>query len=93
MHKTLKVGIIGDYEPDLRYHIATEEALEHAAAVLSISLTSSWISTLSLEKASVINILKPFHALWCAPGDYKSMNGALQAIKFAREQGWPFIGT
>jgi len=93
MHKILKVGIIGDYNPDLRYHIATEEALDHAAALLSISLRSSWISTLSLEKDSGINILKPFHALWCAPGDYKSMNGALQAIKFAREQGWPFIST
>lgn len=93
MHKTLKVGIIGDYNPDLRYHIATEEALDHAADLLSISLTSSWISSLSLEKNSVTNILKPFHALWCAPGDYKSMNGALQAIKFAREQRWPFIGT
>jgi CTP synthase (UTP-ammonia lyase) len=94
MQQTLRVGIIGDYNPDSRYHVATEEALGHAAAALSISLTPSWIPTRSLERGSVETLLKPFHALWCSPGSpYKSMGGAIQAIKFAREQGWPFVGT
>jgi CTP synthase (UTP-ammonia lyase) len=94
MQQTLEVGIIGDYNPDSRYHVTTEEALGHAAAALSISLTPSWIPTRSLERGSVETLLKPFQALWCSPGSpYKSMDGALQAIKFAREQGWPFVGT
>jgi CTP synthase (UTP-ammonia lyase) len=38
--------------------------------------------------------LRRFDALWCAPGSpYQSMDGALQGIRFAREEGWPFIGT
>jgi CTP synthase (UTP-ammonia lyase) len=94
MQRTLKIGIIGDYNPDSRYHIATEEALRHAAAALSVSLTCSWIPTQSLAKSSVGTTLKPFHALWCAPGSpYRSMDGALEAIKFAREQEKPFMGT
>jgi CTP synthase (UTP-ammonia lyase) len=94
MGQEVKVGIIGDYDPHLRYHIATDEALGHAATALSVSLTSSWIPTQSLAKGSVATTLKPFHALWCAPGSpYKSMDGVLQAIQFAREQGWPFMGT
>jgi CTP synthase (UTP-ammonia lyase) len=94
MEQALKVAIIGDYDPQLRYHIATDEALGHAAAALSVSLKSSWVSTQSLGQASVEITLKPFHALWCAPGSpYKSMAGALRAIQFAREKGWPFIGT
>ena len=93
MSPNLKVGIIGDYQPDLRYHIATEGALSHASSALSISLTSSWVSTLSLGKNTIAEKLWAFHALWCAPGDYKSMSGALHGIKFAREQGRPFIGT
>ena len=94
MHRTLQIGIIGDYNPDSRYHIATEEALGHAAEALSISLKSSWIPTRSLESGPAEKILSPFHALWCSPGSpYKSMEGALQAIKFAREQEWPFVGT
>jgi len=94
MNQQVKVGVIGDYDPNLRYHIATDEALGHAATALSVSMTSSWIPTQSLEKGSVGTTLKPFNALWCAPGSpYKSMYGALQAIQFAREQGWPFMGT
>ena len=30
MHPTLKIGIIGDYNPDLRYHSATNEALSQS---------------------------------------------------------------
>lgn len=93
MHQDLKIGIIGDYQPGFCYHVATEEALRHAAAVLSTSLTSTWLSTLSLEQNNFGNRLLPFHGLWCAPGDYKSMDGAMLGIKFAREQGVPFIGT
>ena len=94
MDQEVRVGIIGDYNPHLHHHIATHEALGHAAAALSVSLTSSWIPTQLLAKGSVGTNLKPFHALWCAPGSpYKSMHGALQAIQFAREQGWPFMGT
>lgn len=94
MDQEVKVGIIGDYDPRRRYHIATDEALDHAAAALSISLTSSWIPTRSLTKKPVGKTLEPFHALWCAPGSpYESMHGALKAIRFAREQGMPFMGT
>ncbi len=93
MSPILKIGIIGDYQPNLRYHMMTEEALSHAASALSISLTPSWVSTISLENDTVAANLCAFHGLWCAPGDYKSMNGALEAIKFARKQEIPFVGT
>jgi len=94
MNQQLKVGIIGDYDPNLRFHIATNESLNHAAAALSGSLEASWLPTESLADGSIETILRPFDALWCGPGSpYKSMDGALQAIRFAREQGWPFIGT
>ncbi len=94
MDQELKVGIIGDYDPHLRYHIATEEALRHAAAGLSVSLKSSWIPTQSMVEGSIAKTLQPFHALWCSPGSpYRSMDGALRGIRFAREKGLPFIGT
>jgi CTP synthase (UTP-ammonia lyase) len=94
MNQEIKVGIIGDYDPNSRYHIATDEALGHAAAALSFLLAPSWIPTQSLAKGSVATNLRPFDALWSAPGSpYKSMAGALQAIRFAREQGLPFMGT
>ena len=94
MLRNIKVGIIGDYNPDSRYHAATEAALSHAAHALSISLTPVWISTQLLANGDVETTLKPFDALLCAPGSpYNSMDGALLGIKFARERGWPFVGT
>ncbi len=94
MNQQLRVGVIGDYDPNLRFHIATDEALDHAAAVLSVSIKTSWVPTPSLTKESIGTLLKQFDALWCSPGSpYKSMDGALRGIQFAREKGRPFIGT
>lgn len=94
MYQAIKVGIIGDYNPDLRFHSATNEALRHAAKALSLALDFKWLPTQSLEDQSEWKNLEHFDALWCSPGSpYKSMDGALQAIRFARETGRPFIGT
>jgi CTP synthase (UTP-ammonia lyase) len=94
MKQTLNVGVIGDYDPGVASLVATETALDHAAAALAVPLSVSWISTPSLAGADVDNRLVSFHGLWCAPGSpYQSMRGALQGIRFAREQKWPFIGT
>jgi CTP synthase (UTP-ammonia lyase) len=94
MDRSITVGIIGDYNPELRFHIATNEALKHAAKALSLKLDFEWVATGALENASEQKRLERFDALWGSPGSpYKSMEGALQGIRFARERGRPFIGT
>jgi CTP synthase (UTP-ammonia lyase) len=94
MNPLLRVGIIGDFEPSYPSHTATNEALDHAATALSLALDRSWLPTQSLDYEGSETILKQFDALCCASGSpYKSMNGALGAIRFAREHDWPFIGT
>jgi CTP synthase (UTP-ammonia lyase) len=95
MNQQVKVGIIGDYDPKTFFsHIPTNESLGHAASALSISIDFAWLPTLSFAGHSIGTTLKKFDALWCAPGSpYESMEGALQAIRFAREMGYPFIGT
>jgi CTP synthase (UTP-ammonia lyase) len=93
MKKPITVAIIGDYQPDFEPHPATNEALAHSAAALGVAVEVSWLPTPSLERQTA-QTLQPFDALWCAPGSpYQSMTGALQAIRFAREAGRPFIGT
>lgn len=94
MHQAINVAIIGDYNPDLRFHNATNEALKHAANALSSAVDFKWLPTQSLEDQSEWKNLEQFDALWASPGSpYKSMDGALQGIRFAREMGRPFIGT
>ena len=93
MKKTIKIGIIGDFQPENRTHTATNAAIAHAANALDISIELQWLPTPSLEEQPEV-ILQPFDALWCSPGSpYQSMAGALQAIRFAREAGRLFIGT
>ena len=94
MEKILRIGIIGDYDPNRASHIATNEALDHAAGELAVTVEFSWLHTESLDQASAEKTLKQFDAFWCAPGSpYASFNGALNAIRFARENGKPFLGT
>jgi CTP synthase (UTP-ammonia lyase) len=94
MDRTIKVGVIGDYNPDLWFHQATNEALKHAARALSLELDFKWLPTQSLEDQSEQKNLEKLDALWCSPASpYKSMEGALQGVRFARETGRPFIGT
>jgi CTP synthase (UTP-ammonia lyase) len=94
VNRLLRVGIIGDFDPSYSSHAATNEALSHAARALPLTLDWSWLPTQPLEDEGSETTLKQFDALWCAPGSpYKSMNGALKAIRFGREHGWPFVGT
>ena len=88
------VGVIGDFDLSSESHHATNDALKHAADALGATLNVQWIPTPELENTPVERALRSFHGLWCAPGSpYKSMIGALEGIRFAREQGCPFIGT
>ncbi len=94
MDKPLRIGIIGDFDTNRHSHIATNEALKHTAKAMAAALDIVWLPTQPLKDKCNEMELKRFDALWCAPGSpYKSTSGALRAIQFCREQGWPFIGT
>ena len=94
MNQPVRIGIVGDYNQDSRSHIATNEALKHTAESLSIALEYDWLPTQTLSVGGAERTLRKFHGLWAAPGSpYSSIDGALNSIRFAREQGWPFIGT
>jgi len=94
MNPEIKVGVIGDFNASSETHRATNDALHHAANLLSATVTVEWIATPELEHAPVDTMLRGFHALWCAPeSPYRSMSGALAGIRFARASGWPFLGT
>ncbi len=93
MDRAVKVGVIGDFDASSVFHAATNAALDHAAAALGIPVNVSWVPTPTLEDRPA-SALEMFDALWCSPGSpYKSMDGALAGIRFAREQGRPFFAT
>ncbi len=94
MTQTVRIAIVGDYSQKSHSHIATNEALTHAAESMSIPLEYTWLPTRALSSEGTEGRLKNFHGLWAAPGSpYSSANGALNGIRFAREKGRPFLGT
>lgn len=93
MQSTVTIGIIGDFNAKNTTHIATNDAIVHAADAIGQPVMIEWVPTRQLEGAGVEN-LSSFQALWCSPGSpYESMEGALAAIRLAREANIPFLGT
>jgi CTP synthase (UTP-ammonia lyase) len=90
----VRIGILGDYDAKSPTLPAVAESLRHASAKLQLALQPEWIPTLSLDTAGSERVLESFDGLWAAPGSpYKSMNGMLKGIEFARRRDWPFLGT
>jgi CTP synthase (UTP-ammonia lyase) len=91
--RTVRVGLIGEESPDVRAHRAIPLAIERAQADEEVRVVLEWLPTRRLASAPDSD-LGAFDALWCVPGSpYESMDGALRAIRFARESGTPFLGT
>ncbi len=93
MNQSLKIGIVGDFDQSRPSQLKTVEAIDHVSIELSIAIDAVWLPTKSFEKQNVTTKLREFHALWAGPGEYENPDGVIKAIRFCREQQWPFIGT
>jgi CTP synthase (UTP-ammonia lyase) len=94
MSDAVRIGILGDFNPEFRSHHATNDSLQHAAARLNLPLESQWIPTPSILESGGLKALETFDGLWASPGSpYQSFAGMLKGIEFARQHDWPFLGT
>lgn len=92
MIEPLTIAIVGDYDETFTPHLATDEALDHAARSVGVTVHARWLPTADLE--SDLTSIVDSHAVWCAPGaPYRSMAGVLAALRLSREQGIPTLGT
>jgi CTP synthase (UTP-ammonia lyase) len=91
--KAVRIGLVGDYDPTVIAHRAIPEALALAGKHLGRALEVTWVPTAELGP-DVPAQLAGFAAIWCVPASpYANTDGALAAIRFARESGRPFLGT
>jgi CTP synthase (UTP-ammonia lyase) len=94
MSEFIRVGILGDFNPYYHTHEATNRAIEHAASKLGLRVQGEWLPTLSLLQAAGEASMAQCDGLWASPGSpYKSFDGMLRGIEFARTRNWPFLGT
>lgn len=91
MQRKVIVGLIGDYNPAVPAHQAIPLALQRAADALRIEVGFEWVPT---EEITFVSRISRYNGLWCVPASpYRSMDGALLAIRYARENAIPFLGT
>ncbi len=94
MSQSVRIGVIGDYHPEWASHPATGEALRSAATALGLPVEVGWVATTSIPADAPQKRLQEFDGLWIAAGSpYASFDGALAAIRTAREQDLPLLGT
>lgn len=94
MAQQARIGLVGDRSDEVRAHQAIPRAFELIAQASGPKVTVSWLSTRELADRRVETIARGLDGLWCVPGSpYASMDGALAAIRHARESGLPFLGT
>ena len=91
MPRDISIGLVGDYDATVPAHRAIPIALKFAAEQLGVGVRATWIATDEIGGTSRI---AAFDGLWCVPASpYRSMDGALNAIRYARENARPFLGT
>lgn len=91
MTARVRIGLIGDYDRTVAAHQAIPLALRLAEEALSLSVAFEWLPTAAILDPSGV---ATFDGLWCVPASpYRNMDGALLAIRFAREHPRPFLGT
>jgi len=90
----VRIGILGDFNPEFRSHHATNDALQHAATKLETNVVSEWVPTPSLLESGAEAILDSYDGLFASAGSpYNSFDGMLKGIEFARVHDRPFLGT
>lgn len=88
----LRIVLIGDYNPEHLAHLAIPTALARAAAAIGVTVDGRWLNTDAIPEHT--QELSAAHGIWVTPGSpYRSMEAVLGAIRRAREQRLPYLGT
>ncbi|WP_258022243.1 CTP synthase C-terminal region-related (seleno)protein [Streptomyces anatolicus] len=88
---TARVALIGEHSPNVTSHSRMPLLLDALAAHDRLVLDAYWVATDDAEDPDAV---RGFDAVWVLPGSpYRSEAGALTAIRTAREEGIPFLGT
>jgi len=91
--RTARIGVIGDFDSARPTHVATNDAIARAAQALRATVDIEWVPTDAIASLGTDGLAE-LDGLWASPGSpYRSLEGMLEAIRFAREHGRPFVAT
>jgi CTP synthase (UTP-ammonia lyase) len=85
-----RIALVGDRSANVRAHARIPMIIDALLAREDLAVDPYWIATPDVSQAD----LAGFDAIWLVPGSpYESTAGALAAVRAAREQRIPFLGT
>jgi CTP synthase (UTP-ammonia lyase) len=89
-----EIVLIGERDLSKRAHLGIEASIALFQQEAGPALTFRWVSTAEVADKTPERLLAFASGIWCTPGSpYESTAGALEAIRYAREQRRPFLGT
>ncbi|MER6222531.1 CTP synthase C-terminal region-related (seleno)protein [Streptomyces sp. 900105755] len=89
--RSATIALVGDRSPHVVSHTRIPLLLDALARHDRLVLDAYWIPSEDTEAADAV---RGFDAVWVLPGSpYRSEAGVLRAIRTAREEGIPFLGT
>jgi CTP synthase (UTP-ammonia lyase) len=85
-----RIALVGDRSANVRAHARIPALIDALLQRDGIALDPYWIATPDVAGCD----LSRFDAIWLVPGSpYDNADGAIGAVRTAREQGLPFLGT
>lgn len=87
---TTHLALVGDRSPHVRSHVRIPDLLTTLRERDHLDLDAYWLATDEVDERTVAG----FDGVWLLPGSpYRSEEGAMTAVRTARERGIPFLGT
>lgn len=84
------IALLGEFSSTFPPHAATNAAIEHSRSLLAADISAKWVPTDDID----LDLFEQYSGIWVAPGSpYKNMEKTLWAIRHARENNIPCLGT
>ncbi len=89
----VKIAIVGKYAALKDSYLSLKEALVHGGVANGLKVDITWIEAEDLERGEVEKILSPHDGI-LVPGGFghRGIEGKINAITYARENGIPYFG-
>lgn len=91
--KTIKIGLVGKYIELKDSYKSIIESFIHAGAANEVSVDLVWLHSENINSKNVARRFRNLKGLLVAPGfGERGIDGKIEAIRYARENGLPFMG-
>ncbi len=90
---SVKIAVVGKYTALVDSYKSIQEALIHGGIANDVGVDIAWLSSEQFEEGEGVELLQEYDGL-LIPGGFgpRGVEGMLEAIRWARENGLPFFG-